>query len=321
MLPDTGFRLLAYAAVVACLPAIRPCPARQEGFGHPGRRGRARPTATQAKERGCTGQRQDKAGQGQAPQDSPVPPGRQETDPQRIAPLFFQRAGLPQQGLKMRSHGFRDRIFFQQHRDRTAGPALSRFCTIPADEHICPAAVQQGAQDPQGLPFKSQFLFPEGRFVCLIRGIQAPPLQVEDKDMAFVRPVRHQSQGIQHPVQRRRIRHGLRPDRLQDDDCPGLPAPGRKLHPRLADAGKLLQLPGQQRLPLMAKGDRPFIGGTRALSLQGQAPQKHGQQQEDERGHRNGGLPGTSCRPVALLNVAAVRHGQISPWIVVSTLN
>ena len=119
----------------------------------------------------------------------------------------------------MRSHGFRDRIFFQQHRDRTAGPALSRFCTIPADEHICPAAVQQGAQDPQGLPFKSQFLFPEGRFVCLIRGIQAPPLRVEDKDMAFVRPVRHQSQGIQHPVQRRRIRHGLRPDRLQDDDC------------------------------------------------------------------------------------------------------
>ena len=313
MLAQRGFQLPAQTLGILCRFAVPFCLTRQfflkTDFGI----GRwARGPTTCPEECSHTGQSQHGKDEGQPPQGSRIPPGRQETDPQGIAPPLFQRTGLPQQALKMRAHCFRDDIFFQQYRDGTTSRCPAFVCPIQTDKDFCPAvAFQQWPQDPQGLPLKRHFLFPAGRLVCLMIRIQAPSFRIEDEDMALVRGIRYQGQGIQHPVQSCGIRHGFRSRGLQDDDRPGLPALGSQLHPRLTDAGELFQLPGQQGLPLMAKGGCIVISATSAFSLQGQPAKKYGQKQRHEPDRRKRGLSCTPCRSVTLLHAA--RHCQISP--------
>ena len=215
MRPEAGFHLLPQAVSVIRRFAARSCLARRASLDRrPGGNILDRGTATPPEERDHTGQSEDSKGQSHAPQGNHIPSGRQETDLQRIAPLRFQRTGLPQQALKMRERCFRDGIFFQQDRDSTAPrcPAFFLSCPIQADEDFCPAAVfQQWPQDPQGLSLQRHFLFPAGRLVRILIWIQAPSFRIEDKDVAFVRAVRYQGQDIQHPVQSRGIRHGVRP--------------------------------------------------------------------------------------------------------------
>ena len=212
----------------------------------------------------------------------------------------------------MRSHGFRDRIFLQQHRDRTAGPALSRFCTIPADEHICPAAVQQGRKTRRACRSRASSCSRRAVSSVSSAGYRRRPSGSKTRTWRLSGPsgTRARASSILSSAAASGMASGRTGSRTMT--CPGLPAPGESC----TRAWRMQENCSSCRASSVSRSWRRATAlslAEHALSLQGQAPKKHGQQQEDERGHRNGGLPGTSCRPVALLNVAAVRHGQISP--------